>query len=91
MIDMPEGWESRGKPASLFRRFDFQRYGQTRDFLDRVAAVSEEVGLHPQNINFGTTYVNVSIEPGAGAELGERERTLALRISAEHAPSTVAQ
>ena len=52
MTDIPEGWEARGKPPALFRRFSFERYSETRDFLDAMAALSEEAGLHPQNINF---------------------------------------
>lgn len=91
MTDVPEGWQLRGKPAALFRRFDFQRYADTRNFLDGVAAVSEEVGLHPQNINFGTKYVNVTIEPAAGAELADAERGLTLRINAEYARYPVPQ
>lgn len=83
MTDVPEGWQLRGKPAALFRRFDLQRYADTRDFLDGVAAVCERLGVHPQNINFGTTYVNVTIEPAAGAELAEGEMSLARQISAE--------
>ena len=68
MADLPEGWEARGKPLALFRRFEFERYGATRDFLDALAALSEQTGIHPQNINFGTTYVNVTLEGAAGSD-----------------------
>ena len=53
MAEAPEGWEMRGKPPLLFRRFEFARYGEIRAFLDAVAALAEETGMHPQNINFG--------------------------------------
>lgn len=82
MVEIPEGWEARGKPPTLFRRFSFDRYSDTRDFLDALAALSEEVGVHPQNINFGTTYVNVTLEGSEGAELGETELAFAARIDA---------
>jgi pterin-4a-carbinolamine dehydratase len=82
MTDRPEGWEARGKPPSLFRRFEFTRYSETRDFLDALAAVTEETGVHPQNINFGTTYVNITLEAADGEELGESEWSLASRINA---------
>lgn len=82
MADIPQGWEARGKPPTLFRRFAFERYGETREFLDALAALSEETGMHPQNINFGTTYVNVTLEAADGGELGEAELTLATRINA---------
>ena len=79
---LPEGWEERGKPPTLFRRFEFARYGETRAFLDALAALAEETGLHPQNINFGTTYVNITLEPAEGGALGETEYGFAMRISA---------
>jgi 4a-hydroxytetrahydrobiopterin dehydratase len=41
-----------------------------RDFLDALAALSEETGVHPQNINFGTTYVNVTLEGAEGSRSG---------------------
>lgn len=84
MADMPEGWESRGQPPVLFRRFQFARYGEIRDFLDAVAALSAETGTHPQNINFGTTYVNITLEASDGAALSEAEYTLAARINGLH-------
>jgi 4a-hydroxytetrahydrobiopterin dehydratase len=87
MVDVPEGWEARGKPLALFRRFEFERYGATRDFLDGLAALTEQTGIHPQNINFGTTYVNVTLEGADGNDPGEQECMLAQRISALSQPA----
>ena len=81
MGDVPEGWETRGKPPTLFRRFTFDKYAETREFLDALAALSEETGTHPQNINFGTTYVNITLEAEDGKELTETEYALATRIN----------
>ena len=81
MGEMPEGWETRGKPPILFRRFTFDNYGETRQFLDALAELSEETGTHPQNINFGTTYVNITLEAEDGKELTETEHALATRIN----------
>ncbi len=66
----------------MFRRFEFERYGETRVFLDAVAALTEETGVHPQNINFGTTYVNITLESADGSEPGSAELDLAARINA---------
>lgn len=82
MADLPEGWQARGTPPNLFRRFEFARYAETRAFLDALAALSEETGLHPQNINFGTTYVNITVEADEGGGLGEREYGFATRVNA---------
>lgn len=84
MAEAPEGWEMRGKPPLLFRRFEFARYGEIRAFLDAVAALAEETGMHPQNINFGTTYVNITLEAAEGAVITEAEYALAARISGLH-------
>ena len=43
MAELPEAWESRGRPPTLFRRFEFERYSGTRAFLDALAALTEEV------------------------------------------------
>ncbi|MDO9227204.1 MAG: 4a-hydroxytetrahydrobiopterin dehydratase [Pseudomonadota bacterium] len=82
MVELPEGWEARGKPLALFRRFEFERYSATRTFLDALAALSEASGLHPQNISFGTTYVNITLEGTEGSEPAEQEISLAARINA---------
>ena len=81
MGDLPEGWETRGKPPTLFRRFTFGSYTDTRSFLDALAELSEETGVHPQNINFGTTYVNITLEAEDRKELTETEYALATRIN----------
>lgn len=90
MAEIPAGWELRGKPPTLFRRFEFPRYAATRDFLDALAALSEETAQHPENINFGATYVNVSLEIAdqaaavavPGAVPGAAQFALAARINA---------
>ncbi len=81
MGDLPQGWETRGKPPILFRRFEFERYAETRAFLDELAALAEETGIHPQNINFGTTYVNITLEAADGVTLTEADYALAARIN----------
>jgi 4a-hydroxytetrahydrobiopterin dehydratase len=87
MADLPEGWEARGRPPALFRRFEFERYSETRDFLDALAALTEELGAHPQNINFGTNYANITLEAADGGEPGAVELTLAARINALRGPA----
>ncbi len=82
MADMPPNWEARGKPPTLFRRFSFGSYGETRAFLDALAALSEETGVHPQNINFGTTYANVTLEAADGGHLTEADAAFARRVDA---------
>ncbi len=53
-------------------RFDFKIYDETRRFLDQLADLSKREDYYP-NINFGKTYVNVSIDAEGQIELGARE------------------
>jgi len=73
------GWQWSERPPSLFRRFEFGSYARTRQFLDRLAELSAALGVEPQNINFGTTYVNVTIS-ASGPNLSESECRLAAEL-----------
>lgn len=83
MAETSQAWESRGKEKTLFRRFSFESYSQTRDFMDALATLTEAGGAHPQNINFGSQYVNVTLDPN---ESGEADHALAGRIDALYKP-----
>jgi len=74
----PEGWTAVARPPSLFRRFEFPSYAQTRAFLDRLAGLSEETGLYP-DLCFGPRHVNVTIPTGA---LEARDGEFARRAAA---------
>lgn len=63
-----EGWDYREKPCSLSRRFEFSSYSQTRDFLDRLDQLSQKTGLYPHSTNFGTSYVNITIDLDSDAD-----------------------
>ncbi len=82
MSDALQGWERRDKPPTLFRRFAFERYAQTRVFLDALSVLCEEIERHPQNINFGTTYVNITLEAADGKAFAPQDEAFAARISA---------
>lgn len=81
MADAPAGWEARGKPPTLFRRFAFGSYSECRAFLDALAALSEATGIHPQNINFGTTYANVTLEAADGTALSDADCEFARKVA----------
>lgn len=81
LAKLPDGWESRGRHPTLFKRFEFESYRETRAFLDALSALAEETGLHPQNINFAKTYVNITLDANDQGELGEAELRLAMGIN----------
>jgi len=77
------GWQKRKRPLCLERRFEFESYSATRDFLDRLGDHCEAVKRFP-DMNFGRTYVNITLRPeddGDSAELGELDYQFALEIN----------
>ena len=78
--DLPEGWETVEHPPSLFRRYQFAAYKETRTFLDRLAALSKETGLYP-DLGFGKNHVNVTVYGGEGGSPAATEADFARRAA----------
>lgn len=57
-----------GSPRTLYRRFEFESYAGTREFLNRLAALSEACDYYP-NVDFGPTYAQVRVEAEDQARL----------------------
>ena len=77
-------WQERKRPVCLERRFEFDSYSATRDFLDKLGEYSEATQRFP-DISFGRTYVNITIGPeddGPEAQLSEADRAFAAEIDA---------
>ena len=62
-----DAWNQRKRPVCLEKRFEFDSYNSTRDFLDRLGDFSEETKCYP-DISFGKTYVNITLRPDEDAE-----------------------
>jgi pterin-4a-carbinolamine dehydratase len=80
-LSVPEGWRAVPTPPSLFRRFQFDSYRDTRAFLERLATLSKETGLYP-DLGFGTTHVNVTVYGKDGRAPGADEVEFASRAGA---------
>ena len=62
---MNQPWTPRPKPEKaerLERRIEFADYATTREFLERLNALSEDTQRFP-DISFGRTYVNLTVRP----------------------------
>ena len=55
-------WNEKSRPARLERRLEFSTYELTRNFLDRLGSLCEKRNRFP-DINFGKTYVNLTLKP----------------------------
>ncbi len=76
-----DGWTHNERQANLYRRFAFNDYAGTRDFLDRLATLSKETGCYP-DISFGKTYANITIHAGDGKMLTAADFEFARRVNA---------
>ncbi|MHB8407223.1 MAG: 4a-hydroxytetrahydrobiopterin dehydratase [Acidiferrobacterales bacterium] len=76
-----DGWTRNERLANLYRRFVFNDYAGTRDFLDRLAALSKETDRYP-DISFGKTYANVTIHADDGKTLTSDVFDFARRVNA---------
>jgi pterin-4a-carbinolamine dehydratase len=77
----PEGWTEVERPPSVYRRFEFAAYPETRAFLDRLAGLSKETGLYP-DLSFTRTHVNVTVYGSGGAAVAAEARKFAARVEA---------
>ena len=73
-------WQERKRPICLEKRFEFDSYNSTRDFLDKLGDHSEAIQRFP-DISFGRTYVNITIRPvDEDGVLTDEDRAFAAEI-----------
>ena len=73
-------WQERKRPVCLERRYEFDSYDATRNFLDRLGDHSEATQRFP-DISFGRTYVNITLRPDKdGGALDDADRAFAAEI-----------
>ena len=65
-----EGWRHKNRPECLEKRYEFESYEKTRDFLDALGDFSEKVSRFP-DISFGKTYANITIRPSEDNKIVE--------------------
>lgn len=78
-----DNWEQRKRPLRLERRFEFETYELTRDFLDKLGDYSEKINRYP-DISFGKTYVNITLRPQSddeNAQLSKADFDFAMKIN----------
>ena len=80
-LPLPPGWKPVENPPSLFRRFEFSSYADTRAFLDQLADLSKQTGLYP-DLGFGKTHVNVTLHGEDGSVPGAVAVEFASRAAA---------
>ena len=63
----------------LNKKFNFENFSQSQEFVNKVGIISEEEGHHP-DISFGWGYAEIKITTHAIAGLSENDFILAAKI-----------
>jgi 4a-hydroxytetrahydrobiopterin dehydratase len=74
------GWEVNGTSARLKRKFTFDDFVTSLDFVNKVGAVAEEEGHHP-DISFGWGYAHIVLFTHKIQGLHENDFIMAAKIS----------
>jgi 4a-hydroxytetrahydrobiopterin dehydratase len=80
LADAP-GWTLEDQGKRIERRFEFRNFRQALDFVDRVGALAEEEGHHPDAC-FGWGYATVSLRTHKIKGLHENDFIMAAKIGA---------
>ena len=75
------GWELKDGAMRIERTFRFRSFKEALDFVNRVGALAEEEGHHP-DITFGWGYATVSLYTHKIKGLHENDFILAAKIDA---------
>ena len=79
-LDQTEGWTLEGDAHHLFRRFEFSDFAHALPFVNKVGALAEQEGHHP-DITFGWGYVEITIFSHEIDGLHENDFILAAKIN----------
>ena len=63
----------------LFKKFEFENFLKSQDFVNKVGEISEEEGHHP-DISFGWGYAEIKITTHAIKGISENDFILAAKI-----------
>ena len=75
-------WRQKKRPECLEKRFEFESYEKTRDFLDALGDFCESVNRFP-DISFGKTYANITVRPSENngiEEISKADHEFATKI-----------
>ena len=77
-----DGWEITKNKEDIFflsKRFEFENFLKSQDFVNEVGKVSEKEGHHP-DISFGWGYAEIKVTTHAIKGLSENDFILAAKI-----------
>jgi len=72
-------WEERKSPSRLERRFEFDNYQQSSQFMKDIDSLCKENKIYP-NISFGSQFVSITIFLDQ-EKISEREKEFTTKIN----------
>ena len=72
-------WEERKSPSRLERRFEFDNYQQSSQFMRYIDSLCKENKIYP-NISFGSKFVSITIFLDQ-EEISKREKEFTTKIN----------
>ena len=72
-------WDEKKSPLRLERRFEFDNYQQSSEFMKEIDSLCKENKIYP-NISFGTKFVSITILPDI-EEISVEEREFTVKIN----------
>ena len=72
-------WDEKKSPLRLERRFEFENYKQSSEFMKEIDSLCKENKIYP-NISFGSKFVSITILPDI-EEISEKEREFTVKIN----------
>ena len=72
-------WEERKSPSRLERRFEFDNYQQSSQFMKEIDLLCKENRIYP-NISFGSKFLSITIFSDL-EEISIKEREFTVKIN----------
>ena len=76
-------WEERKSPLRLERRFEFDNYQQSSQFMKDIDSLCKENKIYP-NISFGSKFVSITIISDL-EEITIKEREFTVKVNEKYA------
>jgi len=80
-MDQVPGWELSDSSDRIRKKFTFEDFVASLDFVNKVGAIAEEEGHHP-DISFGWGYADITVFTHKIQGLHENDFILAAKINA---------
>ena len=80
LLEKTEGWEINNKGIKIFRKFIFDDFISSLDFVNRLGALAEAEGHHP-DISFGWGYAEICFFTHAIGGLHENDFIMAAKTN----------